>query len=153
MVQDIVESEQSVQTGGWIHPRLIPWADPLEHFVWRYSAYLDCRGHISVWMRLSVVMIASWDIEREQIKLNQVIRQVNMWMENHGLLLDTQKPKLVLIMVLRKRIPRLISMHAWTIYNEIKIAVKHIGIMIDLKHTCFVHTKRVSDKVSFLLPF
>ena len=78
-----------------------------------------------------VAVIVARDVEKVQWKLNHVIRLVNRWMGEHGLELATQKTELVLIS--GKRTPRIITMQVGTEMIETRIAVKHLGIMIDSK--------------------
>ena len=93
-----------------------------------------------------VAVISARNIEKAQWKLNQVMRLVNRWMENHGLDMATQKTELLLIT--GKRIPKRIIMQVGTENIETKLAVKHLGIIVDTKLTFFVHLKKVPDKAA-----
>jgi len=85
-------------------------------------------------------------MEKVQTKLNQVMRRSNKWMEDHRLDLATQKTELVL--VIGEQIPRIIDMQVGNVTIETKMAVKHLGIMVDSKLNFFEHIKRMSDKAS-----
>ena len=93
-----------------------------------------------------VAVLSARNIEKAQWKLNQVMRLVNRWMDNHALDLATQKTELLLIT--GKRIPKRIIMQVGTENIETKLAVKHLGIIVDTKLTFFEHLKKVSDKAA-----
>ncbi|GHJ61430.1 hypothetical protein NOK12_39480 [Nocardioides sp. OK12] len=78
-----------------------------------------------------VVVITGRDTEGAQLLLNQVMRRVSSWMEDHGLSLAAQKTEIVLIT--RKRINTLRSFIVGDAAVKTKSAVKYLGVMLDNK--------------------
>ena len=92
-----------------------------------------------------VAFIAARDTEKIQWKLNQVMRRVDGWMQSHGLELAMQKAELTLIT--GKRIPKVITMQVAKEEIKTKMALKHLGIMMDTKLTFWDHVRMASDEV------
>ena len=82
----------------WSRSRIHPWAESLEHLIRRHTTYEDAGGNVPVRLRGGD---RSSDIGTEHresaVELNQVMRLVNRWAEDHGLDLATQKTELLLI--------------------------------------------------------
>lgn len=91
-------------------------------------------------------MIATRTTEEAQIKLNQVMRRVNNWMESHGLELAEAKTEIVLLTT--KRIPRIIPIQVGAEIIETKMAAKYLGIMLDTKLNFWQQIKQVTDKAA-----
>ena len=67
-------------------------------------------------------------------------------MQNHDLELAMQKTELTLIT--GKRIPKVITMQVGKEEIDTKMALKHLGIMMDTKITFWDHIRMVSDKAA-----
>ena len=93
-----------------------------------------------------VAGIAARDTVKLQWKLNQVMRLVNGWMQNHGLELAIQETKLKPIT--GKRIPKVIKMQVGKEEIETMMVIKHLGIMMDTKLTFWDHIRMALDKAA-----
>lgn len=93
-----------------------------------------------------IAVIVARDIEQIQWKLNQVMRRVTRWMEDHGLELAMEKTELVLIT--RKQIPTVVPMQVGSKEIQTKPAVKHLGIQIDTKLNYWGQIRQAADKAA-----
>lgn len=91
-------------------------------------------------------VIVARSTELAQFSLNQVMRQVNGWMEQHGLSLATAKTEIVLLT--KKRIPTIVPMIVGTETIQTKEAAKYLGVIIDTKLNFWEQIKRASDKAA-----
>lgn len=94
----------------------------------------------------AAVVIVERTVELVQVRLNQVMRRVVSWMENHGLELAMKKTEMVLLT--RKEIDTIIPFKVqgeiiWT--NE---AVKYLGVTLDRKLAFWDHLRQAADKAS-----
>ena len=67
-------------------------------------------------------------------------------MQNHGLELAMQKTELT--QITGKRMPKVITMQVGKEEIKTKMALKHLGIMMDTKLTLWDHIRRASDKTA-----
>lgn len=89
-------------------------------------------------------MIVARTPEEAQIRLNQVMRRVNSWMIAHGL--EVAEAKTEIVILTKKRIPRIIPMQVGTETIQTKEAAKYLGIMLDTKLNFWQQIKRATDK-------
>lgn len=92
------------------------------------------------------VLVAARDTKQGQLKLNQVMRKINSWMEEHGLTLALQKTEIAILT--KKRIQPTIPMWIGEEVIETKQAVKYLGITIDSKLSFFEHIRKSADKAA-----
>lgn len=92
---------------------------------------------------IAAVVLAR-NMDGAQMRLNQVMRQVTSWLEEHGLVLATKKSEIVLLTA--KRYPTILPMQVGTQMIETKKAIKYLGLMIDTKLTFWEQIKRAADK-------
>ncbi|XP_035737497.1 uncharacterized protein LOC118448399 [Vespa mandarinia] len=92
------------------------------------------------------VVITARATKGVQLLLNQVMRRVTSWMEDHGLSLAAQKTEIVLIR--RKRINNLRSFIVGDAAVQTKPAVKYLGVMLDNKLNYGEHIIRAVDKAA-----
>lgn len=90
--------------------------------------------------------ITARNMEEAQMKLNQVMRRVCRWMEEHGLALALQKTEIVILTT--KRIETSIQLKVGSEIIETQKAVKHLGIHIDTKLTFWEHIRKAAEKAS-----
>ena len=91
-------------------------------------------------------IIEARDLEIAQMKLNQVMRRIFGWLEDHHLDLAVHKTE-ILIMTM-KRIETVIPMQVGTVAIETKRAVKHLGVKLDTKLTFWEQIKDASNKAA-----
>ncbi|XP_035739237.1 uncharacterized protein LOC118449122 [Vespa mandarinia] len=91
------------------------------------------------------VVITARDTEGAQLLLNQVMRRVISWMEDHGLSLAAQKTEIVLLT--KKRIYTLRNFIGDTAVQA-KSAVKYLDIMLDKNLNYGEHILRAADKAA-----
>ena len=76
-------------------------------------------------------VIVARDVQRAQWKLNQTMRLISRWMEDHGLSLATEKTEIV--MMTGRRIPTLIDFRVDAETIRAKPAVNYLGVRLDTK--------------------
>ncbi|KAG8223374.1 hypothetical protein J437_LFUL001252 [Ladona fulva] len=84
--------------------------------------------------------------ELAQLQLNQVMRRVNAWMENHSLNLAFSKTEIV--MLTRKRICTITEMRVGSEITETKVSARYLGVEFDSKLTFWPQIKKSSDKAA-----
>jgi hypothetical protein len=83
------------------------------------------------------------DIQR---KLNQVMRRIGSWLNNHGLSLATEKTELVLLT--RRQICTEVPFQVETKQIHSKSAVKYLGVRLDTKLSFWEQIKNSSEKAT-----
>lgn len=91
-------------------------------------------------------LIPARTVEQAQMKMNQVMRRVTTWMEDHGLALALAKTEIVILT--KKRIPTAVPMAVGEEHVETKAAAEYLGILIDSKLTYGDHIRRTADKAA-----
>lgn len=91
-------------------------------------------------------LIPARDVEQAQLKLNQVMRRINGWMDEHGLSLALSKTEIVILT--RKRIATIIPMRVGEEIIQTKPAAKYLGIMIDTKTSFWEQIRQTADKAA-----
>lgn len=91
-------------------------------------------------------VIVSRNLDLAQLSLNQVMRRVNEWMEQHGLSLAMAKTEIVLLT--KRRIPTIVPMSVGPKSVQTKPSAKYLGVTIDTKLTFWEHIRRASDKAA-----
>lgn len=94
----------------------------------------------------AAVIISARNMDIAQIKLNQVMRRVNTWMEVHGLELATSKTEIVILT--KKRIPTIISMEVGGETVQTKLAAKYLGVTLDVRLSFWQHIKNVANRAA-----
>ncbi|XP_035742248.1 uncharacterized protein LOC118450545 [Vespa mandarinia] len=89
------------------------------------------------------VVITARDTEGAQLLLNQVMRRVTSWMEDHGLSLAAQKTQIVILT--RKRINTLRRFPEGQAAVQTKMADKYLGFMLDNKLNYGEHIIMAAD--------
>lgn len=92
------------------------------------------------------VLIAARDLELAQLKLNQVMRVVNSWMEDHGLSLALNKTEVVILT--KKRINTIVPIRVGDEQLETKGTAKYLGITIDSKLNFGEQIRLAADKAA-----
>ena len=91
-------------------------------------------------------LITARDVEAAQLRHGQVMCRVRRWMLDHGLELVMAKTEIVLLM--KKRIPRLFSVQVVDVTAETKAAVKYLGVMLDTRLIFWEKIRRGVDKAA-----
>ena len=79
------------------------------------------------------VVISTRDVDAAQIRLGQVMSRVRRWMSERGLELALTKTEIVLLT--KKRIPRLFPVQVGEVTAGTKAAIRYLGVMLDTKLT------------------
>ena len=90
------------------------------------------------------VTILVRDLQKAQMRLNQVMRRVDHWLTQHELSLAPQKTEIVVLT--RKRINTIVPIQVGGTEIETKKAVKYLGLMIDSKLTFWEQIRQAADK-------
>ena len=88
-------------------------------------------------------VISAWDVDVNQICLGQVMSSVRRWMLERGLELAITKIEIVLLT--KKRIPRLFSIQVSEVTAGTKAAIRYLGMMLDTKLTFWDQIRKVAD--------
>lgn len=91
-------------------------------------------------------VITARDTDDAQRRLHQVMRRVYSWMEDHGLMLATEKTEIVLLT--RRRIPTILEIQVGSETIITKEAVKYLGVRLDTKLTYWQHIKFASERAA-----
>ena len=91
-------------------------------------------------------IIEASDLERAQMKLNQVMRRVCGWLEDHDIDLAVHKTEILIMPTMRK--DTVIPMQVGTETIETMRAVKHLGVKLDTKLTFWEQIKDASNKAA-----
>lgn len=91
-------------------------------------------------------VITARDTEDAKRRLNQVMRRVHKWMEDHGLSLAMEKTEIVLLT--RRQIPTMIELQVGQEVLNTKEAVKYLGVRIDTKLTFWQQIKFASERAA-----
>jgi hypothetical protein len=91
-------------------------------------------------------VIVARDVQRAQWKLNQLMRLVSGWMEEHGLSLATEKTEIV--MMTGRRIPTLTDFLVSADTIRSKPAVKYLGVRLDTKLTFKEQIRLAAEKAA-----
>ncbi|XP_046685125.1 uncharacterized protein LOC124370866 [Homalodisca vitripennis] len=81
-----------------------------------------------------------------QLKLNQVMRVVNRWMENHGLSLALSKTEIVILT--KKRNDTVVPLRVGDVTVKTTRAAKYLGVLVDNKLTRRDQILRTADRAS-----
>lgn len=92
------------------------------------------------------VVIVARDTDGARRRLNQVMRRVFSWLEEHGLSLAAEKTEIVLLT--RRRIPTEVQMMVGPETITTKKVVKYLGVKLDTKLTFWEHIKGTSEKAA-----
>jgi hypothetical protein len=92
------------------------------------------------------VLIAARDTKQAQLKLNQAMRTINGWMDEHGLALALSKTEITVLT--KKRIQTSLPMWVGNEVIETKPQVKYLGIYIDSKLSFFEQIRQTADKAA-----
>ena len=76
-----------------------------------------------------ILVITAQTVDQLQYKLNQAMRRVTSWMEDHMLKLAIHKTEIVLLTT--KRIERCIPMHVEDQLITTSKSIRYLGIMLD----------------------
>jgi hypothetical protein len=91
-------------------------------------------------------VITARNPELAQLRLTQVMIRVNTWMRSHGLELAIAKTEIV--MLTRRRIPKVIPMTVGNVEVQTKAAAKYLGVMLDCRLTWWEHIQMVCDRAA-----
>lgn len=91
-------------------------------------------------------LIAARDVELAQLKLNQVMRTVNNWMEEHGLSLALNKTEIVILT--KKRMDVVLPMRLGDEVVVTKLVAKYLGISVDCRLNFWEQIKQTADKAA-----
>lgn len=92
----------------------------------------------------AAVVITARTQEAAQDTLNQVMRDVSIWMNNHGLQLALAKTEVIVLT--RQRIDTRFMVNIGTETVSCKGEVKYLGVSLDTKMTFWPHILRVTEK-------
>ena len=92
------------------------------------------------------MLITERTVERLQYKLNQAMRRVNEWLQDHSLSLAIQKTEMVLLTT--KIIDRCIPMNVGDQVITTARFVRYLGVMMDGKLRFWDQICRASDKAA-----
>jgi len=91
-------------------------------------------------------VIVARNVQRAQYELNETMRLVSNWMEDHSLSLAIEKTEIVVLT--GRRIPTLIDFHVNTESIHSKSAVKYLGVRLDTKLSFREQIKFATDKAT-----
>lgn len=91
-------------------------------------------------------VITARSIELAQLRLNQVMRRVSGWMDDHRLQLALEKTEIVILT--RRRIPTCVPFAVGTSEVASTRSAKYLGVTIDSGMTFAAHIRRVSEKAA-----
>ena len=91
-------------------------------------------------------VITARDVEAAQLRLGQVMYRVRHWMPGHGLKLAMAKTEIMLLT--KKRIPRLFSVRVGDVTAHTKAAVKYLGVMLHTWLAVWEQIRRRADKAA-----
>jgi len=91
-------------------------------------------------------LVSARTVEHAQLKLQTVMRRVDEWMRDHGLSLALGKTEIVVLT--KKRIPKIFPIRVGNLEVETKPAAKYLGVMIDCKMSFSEQIRRTADKAS-----
>lgn len=89
-------------------------------------------------------IIISRTSEEAQLKLNQTMRRVEMWMQEHSLILATHKTEIVVLT--KRRIPTIFEMEVNNTHIVTKEATRYLGVVIDSKLSFWEHIKQTAER-------
>lgn len=90
--------------------------------------------------------IAVRNVELAQLKLNQVVRTVNGWMADHGLLLALEKTEIVIL--IKRRINTILPSLVRDVTVETKLVIKYLGLTIDRRLSFWTQIQQTADKAA-----
>ncbi|XP_033214052.1 uncharacterized protein LOC117171108 [Belonocnema kinseyi] len=93
-----------------------------------------------------LAVIAARSTDELQWKLNQMMRRVSRWVDDHGLDLATEKTELVIVK--RKYIPLHVAMQVEPSEIAAKTAIRHLGIWIDNRLSFGEQVKQAANKAA-----
>lgn len=91
-------------------------------------------------------LVAARNVEEAKLKLETVMLRVNEWMQDHGLSLAISKTEIVVLT--KKRIPRIFPVRIGNAQIETKPAAKYLGVMVDSRMTFGEQIKQTADKAA-----
>lgn len=94
---------------------------------------------------LAAIVVAR-DVEDAQRRLNQAMRRVAAWMEDHGLQLATEKTEIAFLT--ERRIPLQITMRVGTEEVTTSATVKYLGVYLNSRMTFWDHLCYAANKAS-----
>lgn len=92
------------------------------------------------------LVITARSAELAQFKINQAMRRLGVWMEEHGLQLALSKTEIV--MLTKRRIPNIIPM---TLDSEViytKASAKYLGVILDSRLNYWDHIRKACDRAA-----
>lgn len=93
-----------------------------------------------------ILIITGRTVDQLQYKLNQAMRRVIEWLQDHALSLAVHKTEMVLLTT--KRVERCIPMYVGDQTIETARSLRYLGVMMDSKLCFWDHICRVSDKAA-----
>ena len=94
-------------------------------------------------------VITAKNVDAAQLKLNQVMRLVNPWMEDHGLELAAAKTEIVLLT--KKRINTTCPLGVGAATVGTTRSVKYLGVTLDNKLTFGEHIRKAADRAAAVI--
>ena len=91
-------------------------------------------------------VISARDVDAAQMRLGQVMSRVRRWMSERGLELALTKTEIVLLT--KKRIPRLFPVQVGEVTAGTKAAIRYLGVMLDTKLTFWDQIRKGADKAA-----
>lgn len=92
------------------------------------------------------LLITARDVGLAQLLLNQAMRRVNRWMEEHGLMLALSKTEIVVLT--KSRMDTIVPLRVGEAQITTRPAVKYLGVLVDTKLTFWPQILRTADKAA-----
>lgn len=91
-----------------------------------------------------IAVIVARDIEQIQWKLNQVMRRVTRWMDDHGPDLTMKETESFLVS--KKQIAIVVPIQVGPMEIHTTSVLKYLGLKMDIKPNYWEHIRQVADK-------